>query len=112
MGKLKKIVVLPIEPGLSFSELPAWLQRSWSPNLGETPAGVARYLTALLLEPARGLSTAAPKVVGRGGALDRTERNVENFLQTHRRSPNVSADARRGGKEGVSTVRISLAAFG
>src|SRR3546814_5060427 len=92
MGKLKKIVVLPIEPGLSFSELPAWLQRSWSPNLGETPADVARYLTALLLEPDRGLSPAAPTVVGRGGALDRTERNVAHFLQKHRRSEEQTSE--------------------
>lgn len=88
-GKLKKVIVFPIEPELSFGELPVWLQRSWSPNIGESPADIARYLTTLLLEPDRGLSVAAPKVVGRGAALDRAERLVAMHLQRHRSNPNI-----------------------
>jgi tetratricopeptide (TPR) repeat protein len=89
MGKIKKVLVFPIEPGIGFADLPQWLQRSWTPNVGESPTDIARYLTTLMLEPDRGLSIAAPKVVGRGSALDRVERLVAAHLQRQRSSPRV-----------------------
>jgi tetratricopeptide (TPR) repeat protein len=88
-GNIKRVLVFPVEAGLRFGQLPAWLQRSWVPNAGESAADIARYITTTLLEPDRGLSIAAPKVVGRGSALDRAERLTANHLQKHRRSPSV-----------------------
>lgn len=88
-GRIKRVLVFPIEPGVTFADLPPWLQRSWVPNVGESPADIARYLTGLLLEPDRGLSPAAPKVIGRGSAVDRLERLVAAHMQRRRKSPHV-----------------------
>ena len=88
-GKLKKIFVFPIEAGLTFGELPQWLQNSWVPSAGESPADIARYLTTVLLEPDRGLSVAAPNVEGRGATVDVTRRAVAAHLQRHKKSPRV-----------------------
>lgn len=89
MGRIKRILVFPIEPGIGFADLPVWMQRYWAPNSGETPTDIARYLTTVMLEPDRGLSPAAPKVVGRGAALDKAERLVAVHLQRRRSMPNV-----------------------
>lgn len=89
MGRIKKVLVFPIEPGVGFSDLPEWMRRSWYPNVGQSPADIARHITTLMLEPDRGLSIAAPKVVGRGGTLDRVERLVAAHLQRRRTHPNV-----------------------
>ncbi len=88
-GKLKRVIVFPIETGIGFSDLPSWLRNSWAPNIGESAADIARYITTLLLEPDRGLSTAAPKIVGRGATLDRAERITARNLQIRKESPNV-----------------------
>jgi thioredoxin-like negative regulator of GroEL len=88
-GKMKRVFVFPIEPGLTFNELPKWLQGSWQPNAGETPADIARFLTTIILEPDRGLSIAAPQVVGRGATTDAARRLAGAHLQRHRASPRV-----------------------
>lgn len=88
-GKLKKVLVFPIEPGLGFSELPQWMQKAWIPNAGESPTDIARYLTTILLEPDRGISIAAPSVVGRGASLDVARRLAAAHLQRHKASPRV-----------------------
>ena len=89
MGRMKRVLVFPIEPEIGFTDLPNWMQHCWIPNAGETPTDIARHLTTVMLEPDRGLSTAAPKVVGRGATLDRTERAVAIHLQRRRSMPNV-----------------------
>lgn len=86
-GKVKKVLVFPIEPDVTFGSLPGWLKRGWVPNVGETPADIARYLTTVLLEPDRGLSIAAPKVVGRGAMLDLAERAAASHLQRYKATP-------------------------
>jgi hypothetical protein len=88
-GKVKKVLVFPIESGLTFAELPGWMQQSWVPSAGENPADIARYLTTLLLEPDRGMSVAAPNVVGRGATVDLARRLAALHLQKHRISPSV-----------------------
>jgi hypothetical protein len=88
-GKMKKVFVFPIEPGLTFSDLPKWLHSSWQPNVGESPADIARFLTTILLEPDRGLSVAAPQVVGRGATVDAARRLAALHLQRRRASPRV-----------------------
>jgi len=88
-GRMKRVYVFPIERGLTFADLPTWLRRSWQPNAGETPSDIARFLTTVLLEPDRGLSVAAPKVVGRGATADSVRRIVAAHLQRRRVSPNV-----------------------
>lgn len=88
-GKMKRVFVFPIEPGLTFSDLPKWLQLSWHPNVGESPSDIARFLTTVLLEPDRGISVAAPQVVGRGATVDAARRVAAQHLQRHRASPNV-----------------------
>lgn len=88
-GKMKRVFVFPIESGLTYSDLPQWLQGTWQPSAGETPADIARYLTTILLEPDRGLSVAAPQVIGRGATVDAARRLAAAHLQRHRSSPNV-----------------------
>lgn len=88
-GKMKRVFVFPIEPGLTFSDLPKWLQASWQPNAGESPADIARFLTTILLEPDRGLSIAAPQVIGRGATVDAVRRLAAAHLQRRRSSPRV-----------------------
>jgi tetratricopeptide (TPR) repeat protein len=88
-GKMQKVLVFPIEAGLTFGDLPAWMQRAWVPNAGESPADIARYLTTILLEPGRGMSVAAPNVVGRGATVDAVRRLAATHLQRHRESPRV-----------------------
>ena len=34
-GKIKKVLIFPIEAGLTFGDLPHWMQRSWVPSAGE-----------------------------------------------------------------------------
>ncbi len=88
-GKTKRVLVFPIESGLTFSGLPKWMQQSWIPNAGENPADIARYLTTVLLEPDRGLSIAAPNIVGRGSSLDLVRRLVASYMQKHKATPKV-----------------------
>jgi thioredoxin-like negative regulator of GroEL len=88
-GKLKRVFVFPIETGIAFSNLPKWLQSSWQPNAGESPADIARFLTTVLLEPDRGLSVAAPQVVGRGATVDAARRVAALHLQRRRAGPRV-----------------------
>jgi thioredoxin-like negative regulator of GroEL len=88
-GKVKRVLVFPIESGLTFTDLPGWLQGSWVPNAGEAASDIARYLTTLLLEPDRGLSVAAPAVEGRGVTVDAARRLAAVHLQRHRASPRV-----------------------
>lgn len=88
-GRMKRVLVFPIEPGLTYSEMPKWLQNSWQPNAGESPSDIARYLTTILLEPDRGLSVAAPRVEGRGATVDAARRVAAAHLQRYRKSPNV-----------------------
>jgi hypothetical protein len=88
-GKIKKVLVFPIESGLTFGDLPQWIQQSWVPNAGESPADIARYLTTVLLEPDRGLSVAAPNVEGRGATVDLARRLAASHLQRHKANPRV-----------------------
>lgn len=88
-GKMKRVFVFPIESNLIFSDLPKWLQSSWQPNAGETPADIARFLTTILLEPDQGLSIAAPQVIGRGATVDAVRRLAALQLQRRRASPHV-----------------------
>jgi tetratricopeptide (TPR) repeat protein len=88
-GKLKRVFVFPIEPGLTFVDLPKWLQSSWQPNIGDSPADIARFLTTIILEPDRGISVAAPQVIGRGTTVDAVRRLAALHLQRHRVSPRV-----------------------
>ena len=88
-GRMKKVFVFPIESGLTFSDLPQWLQRSWQPNVGESPADIARFLTTILLEPDRGISVAAPQVIGRGASVDAARRLRALHIQRHRQSPHI-----------------------
>lgn len=88
-GKLKRVIVFPLEPGIGYQDFPKWLQKCWAPAVGYTASDIARYLTALLLEPDFGLSIAAPKVVGRGASLDKIERLSALHLQNSGEAPRV-----------------------
>jgi hypothetical protein len=87
--KNHRVLVFPTDHSVQLSDLPNWLRSHWVPRAGWSASDIARYITAVLLEPNVGLSEGAPRVIGRGKTLDLLERITADNIARSRVSPNV-----------------------
>ena len=87
--KNHRILVFPTDHEVRLSDLPEWLRGYWIPRAGWYEADIARYITGVLLEPNVGLSSGAPRVIGRGKTLDKLEQIAADRVARTRASPNV-----------------------
>lgn len=69
-----RVLVYPIEDGISVSDLPDWMQAFWVGNAGRSPQDVARHLRYYLEEPSLRFGNFQRQVIGRGKLLDEATR--------------------------------------
>ncbi len=84
-----RILIFPTDPNVKVTDFPVWLRAHWIPRAGMLPADIARYITTVLLEPNYGLSSAAPRIIGRGKAIDDLQQLVAEKITRTKASPNV-----------------------
>jgi hypothetical protein len=83
-----RIVVIPIDPDVTYADLPPWMRDHWVGRVGEGPREVARYIRkALLTGPLSHLPGA--QVFGRGALVDSAVNALNDRVLRTELTPNV-----------------------
>ena len=92
-----RILVVPIERGLTHNDLPLWMQEYWVIRIGEGPREIARYIRRVLISS---LLSDLPQneVYGRGTLIDTARANLADELLRSGEMPNVLV---LGGNTGI-----------
>jgi tetratricopeptide (TPR) repeat protein len=92
-----KIIIFPIEPGVSHSDLPDWMREFWINKYGETPKDIARRIRHLISTPPFASPAFAIPVIGRGAFVDLASQRLMLNVADTQRTPNVFIFAGLGG---------------
>ena len=102
-NKNLRVLVFPIEPGITVGNIPHWMQEYWIGSAGLSPRDISRYIRNMLLRDFFD-SLHSSQVFGRGGLIDQATGNYLNATVLNKVRPNVIVF---GGHEGIGRRTVA-----
>lgn len=83
-----KIIVIPTDPSVKFSDLPEWMSSYWVGHVGNGARDVARYIRRSLIA---GLLSQIPgsQIFGRGALIDQSLSRISELVVRTEKTPNA-----------------------
>jgi tetratricopeptide (TPR) repeat protein len=102
-SKQVRILVFPIESGLTSRDLPEWMQGYWIGQAGLSPRDISRYIRNLLSQSIYD-SMHASQVFGRGALIDKVSGQYLSATVSSKVKPNILIF---GGHEGIGRRTVA-----
>lgn len=102
-NKNLRVLVFPIERGITVGDLPHWMQEYWIGSAGLSSRDISRYIRNMLLRDFFD-SLHSSQVFGRGGLIDQATGNYLNATVLNQVRPNVIVF---GGHEGIGRRTVA-----